>query len=163
MNILFVCTGNTCRSIMAEIILKEKIRNRFGENALKIVGVESAGIMADDSTNISHNANKVLEEFYNKKFDSKRKSRLLDSKIIENCDIILSVTKGHKEFIQRNFSIKNNKLFTIEEFVNESCDISDPYMGDLEIYRSTLFKLDYLLNKVLDKLNEFGGRNGKHF
>ena len=81
MNILFVCTGNTCRSIMAEIILREKIMDRFSENDLKSFRIESAGIMADESTYISSNANKVLEEFYNKKFDSNRKSKLLDSKI----------------------------------------------------------------------------------
>ena len=53
MNILFVCTGNTCRSIMAEIILREKIMDRFGENDLKSFRIESAGIMADESTYIS--------------------------------------------------------------------------------------------------------------
>ena len=157
MNILFVCTGNTCRSIMAEIILREKIMDRFGENDLKSFRIESAGIMADESTYISSNANKVLEEFYNKKFDSNRKSKLLDNKIIDNCDIILAVTRDHKKFIESNFCVKDNKLFTISEFVDECCDIVDPYMGDIEIYRDTLLKLDYLLNKVLDKLNEFGG------
>ncbi len=81
---------------MAEIILREKIMDRFGENDLKSFRIESAGIMADESTYISSNANKVLEEFYNKKFDSNRKSKLLDSKIIDNCDIILAVTRDHK-------------------------------------------------------------------
>lgn len=157
MNILFVCTGNTCRSIMAEIILREKIMDRFGEDDSKSFKIGSAGIMADESTCISSNANKALEEFYNKKFDSNRKSKLLDSKSIDNCDIILAVTRDHKKFIERNFRIKGDKLFTISEFVNECYDIVDPYMGDIEIYRATLLKLDYLLNKVLDKLNEFGG------
>lgn len=157
MNILFVCTGNTCRSIMAEIILREKIMDRFGEDDSKSFKIGSAGIMADESTYISYNANKALEEFYNKKFDSNRKSKLLDSKSIDNCDIILAVTRDHKKFIERNFRIKGDKLFTISEFVNECYDIVDPYMGDIEIYRATLLKLDYLLNKVLDKLNEFGG------
>ena len=82
---------------------------------------------------------------------------LLDNKIIDNCDIILAVTRDHKKFIESNFCVKDNKLFTISEFVDECCDIVDPYMGDIEIYRGTLLKLDYLLNKVLDKLNEFGG------
>lgn len=156
MNILFVCTGNTCRSVMAEYILKEKCIERFGEGALDRFNIDSAGIMADGVSVISKNAHKVLEEFYNKKFNSERKCKLFDSKMISTYDIILTVTERHKMFILNNFS-DNGNVFTISEFVGDNIDIDDPFMGDVFIYRKTLFLLNDLLNKLVDKLNDFGG------
>lgn len=157
MNILFVCTGNTCRSIMAELIFKEKLLEKYGEGSMESFNIDSAGIMADGVSVISSNANKVLEEHYNKKFDASRKCKLFDSKNAENYDIILTVTERHKIYILDNFNLQSNSVFTISEFVGESYDIEDPYMGDISIYRKTFTTLDSLLNKLIDKLSDFGG------
>ncbi len=141
---------------MAEFMLKEKFKEKFGEDFLNNIKIDSAGLMADNITPISFNAHKALEEFYNKEFDRNRKCKLFDSKMIPNYDMILTVTKDHKSFILHNFNSANN-VFTISEFVGEDIDITDPFMGDLEVYRGTLLLLDNLLNKLVDKLNNFGG------
>lgn len=156
MNILFVCTGNTCRSVMAEYILKEKCIEKFGDGALDRFNIDSAGIMADGVSVISENAHRVLQEFYNKEFSSDRKCKLFDSKMASTYDIILTVTERHKMFILDNF-INSGNVFTIAEFVGDNVDIDDPFMGDIFLYRKTLLLLNDLLAKLIDKLNDFGG------
>lgn len=153
MKILFVCTGNTCRSVMAEFIFKEKIKQRLGEVGVEKFYIDSAGIMADGVSVISDNSKKVLEKFYGKKFDPSRKCKLFDDKMIENYDIILTVTNKHKDIILSNFGENIKNVFVISEFVEENGDIDDPFMGSVEVYENTFHRLDFLLDKLLDKLN----------
>lgn len=153
MKIMFVCTGNTCRSVMSELILKEKLLEKFGEGVLNKIIVDSSGVMADGYSTISKNAKKVLENFYKKPFDGTKKCKLFDRKMIEECDIILTVTKTHKDAIVNKYKENSKNIFTISEFVGEDLDINDPYGGDIEIYEDTFRELNYLLNKVLNKLN----------
>lgn len=158
MKILFVCTGNTCRSIMAEIMFKEKLLNILGEKYEEKFSVGSAGIVADGISSISKNALVVLEDFYKKSFDiMDRKCKLFDGKMIDYYDMILTVTDRHKEFILNNFDCKGKKVFSLCEFVDEGGEIGDPFMGNVEIYKNTFDRLDFLLNKLIDKLNIFGG------
>lgn len=142
---------------MAEIMFKEKLLNILGEEYDKKFFVSSAGIMADEVSLISKNALIVLEDFYKKNFAINRKCKLFDGKMMDYYDMILTVTDRHKEFILNNFDCKGKKVFSICEFVDENGEIEDPFMGNVEIYKNTFNRLDFLLNKLLNKLNIFGG------
>ncbi|MCI8520996.1 MAG: low molecular weight protein arginine phosphatase [Clostridia bacterium] len=145
MNILFVCTGNTCRSAMAAAIM-----NKIAvENDLD-VRIESAGIFAEIGQKASENAIKALE-----KYDIDLKEHLtkpVTDELIEKSDIILTMTEGHKMLLS---SMAKDKVYTLLEFSGSSGDISDPYGGDLEEYEDCAREIyDALVDaaeKIADK------------
>lgn len=116
MNILFVCTGNTCRSPMAEGYLESK--------NLPDLKIESRGF-SDEGAPVSENSQKVMEE---KGIDiSFHKSRRLDLSDIGWADKIIYMSESHKTLL--SLYAPGNKLLMLGN------GISDPYGGDEEEYR----------------------------
>ena len=143
MNIYFVCTGNTCRSPMAEAILKHK--NIDG------IQVKSAGIYALEGGEISENSGAVLANegiFFN------HKTSQVNPEDIEWADLILTMTLAHKEMILRNFSNAVGKTFTLKEYVTpySSKDVSDPFGGDFYTYAQTYQELKKLIDELETKI-----------
>lgn len=135
--ILFVCTGNTCRSPMAEGIFN-KMAGINNWSAL----AESAGIMVTE-TAVSENSLAVCKE--NGIDISKHISRQLTREMIEDSDVILTMTKSHKMIFDGL-----SKVFTLSEYVGGEEDVSDPYGGDLEVYRKTFSQLETLIGKYYE-------------
>lgn len=143
MNIYFVCTGNTCRSPMAEAILKSK--------NLKNINVRSAGVFALQGGGISENAKAVLKE---ENIDFQHTTRNVTIEDIEWADLILTMTSTHKEMLLRTFPEAANKTFTLKEYVTpySSIDVSDPFGGDINTYKQTFDQLKDLIDKLESKL-----------
>ncbi|MFJ7736093.1 low molecular weight protein arginine phosphatase [Lysinibacillus sp. NPDC097287] len=143
MNILFVCTGNTCRSPMAAAILKGK--------QVKNLNVRSAGIYAIPYTEMSEYAKQILDEA---NIEHQHQAAQLSSEEIEWADLILTMTSSHRDSIIANFPAFEQKIFTLKEYVqtNESQDVVDPYGGNKRIYEVTFRELKELIDRLVKKI-----------
>ncbi|MEE0947022.1 MAG: ribosomal protein S18-alanine N-acetyltransferase [Acutalibacteraceae bacterium] len=122
MNVVFICTGNTCRSPMAEGYLKSlKLEN---------VNVFSAGLSANGET-VSKNSQIVMEEMG---IDiSAHISTPLTVELIQKADIIYTMTATHKAILENAIKSFDGLSARIENLDSE--DISDPFMSDVNAYR----------------------------
>jgi protein-tyrosine-phosphatase len=141
--ILFVCTGNTCRSPMAEALC-----NKY----LPDVEALSAGIGTMNGLPASIGAIDAMNSM-GLNIDHHR-SRSLTSYLLADADLVLCMSASHKDTILKALPEYADKVFTLTEFVGEEGDIPDPFGGDYETYIACAERLDQLIGKLADKLNE---------
>lgn len=157
MNILFVCTGNTCRSSMAEGIFKHLLIKNNIEN----IHVSSAGISAYGGDVANKNAITVLKS---KGIDiSNHSARQIDDVILTNSDLILTMTDSHKRVLIKYAPEFSNKIFTLREFAYKingeisdgiNLDIDDPYGMDYQVYQLCMAEIETELNKIIKNVNK---------
>jgi len=144
--ILFVCTGNTCRSPMAEALLRSK--------ELSYIEAKSAGVFAMDGCDVSEHAKTVLAE---KGVGVAHLSSLLRKEHIDWATHILTMTEGHKHHVTSRFPEARDKTYTLKGFIfGGEGDILDPFGGSIEVYRDTRQELEQLIEQLLGKLNHEG-------
>lgn len=144
MKLLFVCTGNTCRSPMAAALMNKLAK----ENKIEVEAA-SAGIFAEQGSGASENAIEAMKSF---EIDlTKHKAVQLTEKMIEEADIVLTMTAGQKMMIE---GYAPEKIFSIYEFLECDGEISDPYGGDLEEYMDTAEEIYEALVELVEALTE---------
>ena len=143
--IMFVCTGNTCRSAMAEGFLKDIIT----KNNLDIQSY-SCGIYAQDGEEATNNTIQVMKE-YNIDMTNHRATNIRNSNINE-MDLILCATKGHKDILMQIYPSLKEKIYTLKEYVGnnkENIDISDPWGNNLETYKKCAQEIKECIEKLI--------------
>ncbi|MEM6688584.1 MAG: L-threonylcarbamoyladenylate synthase [Planctomycetota bacterium] len=142
--IALVCTGNTCRSPMAEVILKELVEKKFGGNRIEVL---SAGVAAGSGMRASPQAVQVAQE--NGLDLTDHASRPLDDGIMNSADIILTMTSHHRAAILAAWPSMHESVHTLR---SDGGDISDPVGMPVEVYRSCADQMRNELSQWLDRL-----------
>jgi len=146
--IIFVCTGNTCRSPLAQVFTKSVLKELNEEWE-----VESAGVAVFAEKAASESARLVAAEYG---LDlSGHISRQLMISHLHEADLVLAMTGNHVRAINQRYPDFKQKICALKEFLGDSGDVTDPFGGDLNIYRASSRELRDLTVRLVEKLKNF--------
>ncbi len=154
MKIMFICTGNTCRSAMADGLAKKIIK----EKNLNIE-VYSAGIFAQTGEHASYNSIAIMKEY---DVDIVlHKATSVDESNIKEMDLILCATKNHKAELQARYNDLKDKIVTMKEYAGidndgTDMDIKDPWGYNLNTFRVCAAEISICVEKIIEKISQKG-------
>lgn len=142
--VLFVCTGNTCRSPMAEAIFRSlQLENGIHSMSRGVVVLFPEPSNPKAETVVASHGLKLENHI----------ATQLEKKDMSGTTLTLTMTAAQKNRIAEDFGITEH-IYTIKEFADEEGDVVDPYGGDLVDYENCYSELFRLAKKVTVKLNE---------
>lgn len=147
-NLVFVCTGNTCRSPLAEALARRELERRGWQH----VQVVSAGLAAEAGHPASRNAVAVAERHG---LDlAGHRSRPLTPELVDWADLVLAMSPSHVYAMDRGGA--GDKVALLGDFAaggtGEGSPVHDPFGGDEAAYEETLRELEPLVSAVFDRL-----------
>ncbi|AET70908.1 protein-tyrosine-phosphatase [Desulfosporosinus orientis DSM 765] len=143
LKLLFVCTGNTCRSPLAEGMA----RAMFGD----AVQVCSAGTNSWDGDAVSAHVVEILRDL---DIDlSQHRARRINEELVADADWIIPMTQAQEEGLKRIFPQFSEKIRCLGNWGAKKRDVIDPWMGSLEVYQQTALEIRDLLNSLKNALD----------
>lgn len=148
LKIAFVCTGNTCRSPMAQALLKHMLAKK-GENLLDY-NIYSLGIAAMNGDSASKGSIDAMKDM-NIDISNHRSQRVNPENV--QADILIAMSKSHKYFLLDNTD--NKEVYMLNEFAGlGEKDVHDPYGQDEYEYIKVRDEMILSIEKILDKIIE---------
>lgn len=149
MRIVFVCTGNTCRSPMAEALARNWLEvNAPGRTNIEIT---SAGLAAFPGSPASQQAVEIMAE-KGLALD-RHQAWQVSEEIIDRSDIIVAVTENHKRALARMYPQAAARIHTLAEFAGRAgLDIADPFGQSVDVYRSCAAQMAELIDEALNNM-----------
>lgn len=146
MKVLFVCTGNSCRSPMAKALFK-----KMAEEQNLHVEVDSCGT----ATLVGMSASKdAIEALRREGIDiSGHKSKPINKELVDWADLIFVMERRHLDRILEDFPEARAKVHLLSKYANdEEKDIIDPIGKPREVYEELLLTLKFYLPKVIERI-----------
>ncbi|PYP99128.1 MAG: hypothetical protein DMD34_00230 [Gemmatimonadetes bacterium] len=147
--ILLVCTGNICRSPLAAALLERALTERGIEG----IAVASAGTGAWDGAPVSEGAYLVGLE---RKLDlSGHRARLLTRELVESAELVLTMARHHRARVDELGG--EGRVFVLGEYAGregDEAEVSDPFGGDLDVYRDTCSELETLIQVAVERIGK---------
>lgn len=150
MKIMFICTGNICRSAMAHKMLEKKAKEQE-----KDIKVYSCGIWAQDGDIPTYEGIEVMKE-YGIDLKTHRATNIKSSNI-EDMDVILCATFNHKINVISLYPELKDKIFTMKEYAGcygDDIDIKDPWGYGITVYQNCAKEIEQCIDKILERMNK---------
>ena len=152
MNLMFICTGNTCRSAMAQWLLEKKLKD---QNRTDIT-VRSCGLYAENGDRPTYDAIQVMKK-YGVELKGHRATNVRNTNLRE-MDLMLCATNSHKISLLNMYPDLEGKVYTLKEYVgynkefHTKIDIEDPWGYGEDVYRFCAAEINECLDLLLDKI-----------
>ncbi|MBR3163135.1 MAG: low molecular weight protein arginine phosphatase [Clostridia bacterium] len=151
MNIMFVCTGNICRSAMAQWLLVKKLEEQNRTD----IKVHSCGIYAQPGDGPTTEAIDTMKKYG---VDLKlHRATNINSVNMRKMDLVLCATNSHKIAVLSAYPDLEGKVFTLKEYVgynkefHKKIDLEDPWGYGEDVYKFCASEINECLDLLLKK------------
>jgi len=151
--IVFVCTGNVCRSPMAEALFNEFIKK---EPSLSEFEAVSAGTFALEGAGATKESVVAMRDIYGIDITG-HKARNLTKTDVNDAFLVLTMERSHKDYIMSMLPHSYKKVHTLKEYALDSpasVDIADPYAYPLETYKYCALEIAEGIEALIKKLKK---------
>jgi len=153
MKILTICTGNICRSIMAEVVLKKLLI----EKNISDVEIDSFGISAEEYGNpIDSRANTILlNHGYDRDLWKNHRAQKITKQHIDTADLLLPMTRYHFDYLVKMNNGNDDKIFMYRWFEQQpehshlAPDLEDPWYGGMKDFETALAQIEENSEKII--------------